>query len=468
MKTPSVDADKKAGKPEPKHSGDCRKQGKESKGASRSNTTGAEQSQPKGQEATIEAIVADENMREALKAVKRNGGTAGVDGKTIEATCKHLKEHWEEIRAQLMAGEYQPAAVRRVDIPKAGGGTRMLGIPTVTDRLIQQAIHQILSPIWEPHFSENSYGFRPRRGAHQAVQAAREYVADGYGWVVDMDLEKFFDRVNHDVLMARVTRRVKDKKILKLIRRYLQSGIMAGGILEQRVEGTPQGGPISPLLSNILLDDLDKELEKRGHKFCRYADDCNIYVRSKAAGERVLDSVRRFLEGKLRLKVNAAKSCVDQPHNRKFLGYSITRGAPRLKPAKASVEKFKEKVREKFRIGRGQKVERFIVKELNPLLRGWANYFNRSQTKTLFQDLDKWIRRKLRCLIWRQGKCPKTRARNLVKQGLVREEARQGSSNGSGPWRSSRCKPCQKAYPNSFFSNLKLVSVWGCVVAYQS
>lgn len=272
------------------------------------------------------------------------------------------------------------------------------------DRLIQQAMHQVMSPVWEPDFSNHSYGFRPGRGAHQAVEAARAHVESGRRWVVDIDLEKFFDRVNHDVLMARVARRIKDKRMLRLIRRYLQSGIMEGGLAQPREEGTPQGGPLSPLLSNILLDDLDKELEKRSHCFCRYADDCNIYVRTRQSGERVMASLKRYLEKKLRLKVNEAKSRVDRPWNCKFLGYSMTvQRRPRLQAAVQSVERFKVKARQLFRQGRGRNLERFIMEDLNPLLRGWANYYRKATTSNLFEDLDRWIRRKLRCLIWRRG-----------------------------------------------------------------
>ena len=382
---------------------------------------------------TMEAVVSRENMLRALRAVERNQGAAGVDGMTTGQLRGHLRQQWEQIKAQLLAGTYQPHLVRRVDIPKPGGGTRMLGIPTVLDRLIQQALHQVMSPVWEPDFSDHSYGFRPGRGAHQAVEAARAYVEEGYRWVVDLDLEKFFDRVNHDVLMARVGRKIDDRRVLGLIRRYLQSGIMAGGLAEQRVEGTPQGGPLSPLLSNILLDDLDRELERRGHRFCRYADDCNVYVKSTRAGERVMASLKAFLTGKLRLKVNEAKSSVTRPWGAKFLGYSMTvQCQPRLKVAARSVERFKDKVRQLVRQGRGRNLGRFIEQDLNPVVRGWATYYRKATTYGVFEDLDGWLRRKLRCLIWRRWKRAYTRARRLIALGFTEAKAWRCACNGRG------------------------------------
>lgn len=338
----------------------------------------------------MEAVVSRENMLLALHAVERNRAAAGVDGMTTGQLRGHLRQQREQIKAHLLEGSYQPQPVRRVDIPKPGGGTRMLGIPTVMDRLIQQALHQVMSPVWEPGFSEHSYGFRPGRGAHGAVEAARALVEAGHRWVVDLDLEKFFDRVNHDVLMARVERKIRDRRMLGLIRRYLQSGMMVGGLVEQRVEGTPQGGPLSPLLSNILLDDLDKELERRGHRFCRYADDCNVYVKSARAGERVMASLKAYLGEKLRLKVNEAKSSVTRPWATKFLGYSMTvHRQPRLKVAARSVERFKDKVRQLVHVGRGRNLQRFIEKDLNPVVRGWANHYGKATTYGVFEDLDK-------------------------------------------------------------------------------
>lgn len=417
--------------------------------------------------ATMEAVVGRENMLLALHAVERNRGAAGVDGMTTGPLRGHLRQQWEQIKASLLEGSYQPQPVRRVDIPKPGGGTRMLGIPTVMDRLIQQAMHQVMSPVWEPDFSEHSYGFRPGRGAHGAVEAARAHVEAGYRWVVDLDLEKFFDRMNHDVLMARVERKVKDRRMLGLIRRYLQSGMMVGGLVEQRVEGTPQGGPLSPLLSNILLDDLDKELERRGHRFCRYADDCNVYVKSARAGERVMTSLKAFLGEKLRLKVNEAKSSVTRPWETKFLGYSMTvHRQPRLKVAARSVERFKDKVRQLVHVGRGRNLQRFIEKDLNPVVRGWANYYGKATTYGIFEDLDGWLRRKLRCLIWRQWKRPYSRARRLIALGFTAAKAWRCAGNGRGPWWNAGASHMNAAYPAAEFQRMGLVSLLATVKAH--
>jgi RNA-directed DNA polymerase len=329
----------------------------------------------------------------------------------------------------------------------------------VVDRLIQQALHQVLSLIFEPQFSESSYGFRPGRSTHQAVQKARDYVAEGRRWLVDLDLEKFFDRVNHDILMSRLARKISDKRVLRLIRRYLQAGMMTGGVVSPRVEGTPQGGPLSPLMSNVLLDDLDKELERRGHKFCRYADDCNIYVRSKQAGERVMASVTGFLAKRLRLKVNLEKSAVARPWTRKFLGYSMTwHKQPRLKVANASVDRLKAKVRVIFREGRGRSLLQ-VIKELNQILRGWIQYFRLAETKGIFEDLDKWLRHKLRCQIWRQWKRPFTRAKNLMKRGLEELRAWKSATNGRGAWWNAKASHMNEAFPKSYFDRLKLVSL---------
>ena len=408
----------------------------------------------------MEAVVERENMIVALRRVEANKGAAGVDQMTVGELRPYLKEHWPCIKEELLSGRYEPFPVRTVEVAKPGGkGMRMLGIPTVVDRLIQQALHQVLTPIFDPHFSESSYGFRPGRSAHQAVLKARSYVVAGKRFVVDIDVEKFFDRVNHDVLMSRVARRVKDKRVLRLIRKYLQAGMMSGGLISVRREGTPQGGPLSPLLSNILLDDLDKELERRGHTFCRYADDCNIYVQSRMAGERVLGSVTRFLEKRLRLKVNRGKSAVDRPWKRTFLGYSMTsHKEPRLKVAAASVDRLKATLRESFRRGRGRNLQR-LIEELTPILRGWINYFRLAEVKGIFEQLDGWIRRKLRCILWRQWKRSSTRAKNLMKRGLPEARAWISATNGRGPWWNAGASHMNHAFRKSFFDRLGLVSL---------
>jgi len=408
----------------------------------------------------MEAVVERKNMTAAYERVMRNKGAAGVDEMPVTALKAHLLEHWSQIKGDLLAGRYQPQSVLGVQIPKPGGGMRQLGIPTVMDRLIQQALHQVLVPIFDPDFSESSYGFRPGRSAHAAVLAAREHVAAGRRWVVDMDLEKFFDRVNHDVLMARVARKVKDKQVLRLVRRYLQAGLMQDGLTSQRGEGTPQGGPLSPLLSNILLDDLDRELEHRGHAFCRYADDCNIYVRSQAAGERVLVSVTRFLEQRLKLKVNTAKSAVDRPWKRKFLGYSMTwHRRPKLKVAPASLARLKGNLKAKLRRGRGRNLRRLIEEELTPMLLGWANYFKLAEVKNVFEELDGWLRRKLRGLLWRQWKRSYTRARNLMKRGLDEARAWRSATNGRGPWWNAGASHMNQAFPKRYFDTMGLPSL---------
>jgi RNA-directed DNA polymerase len=417
------DADRRVEIPDSHPEGSQRNWREEGLGASRV-TARREGSGPEAEQ-LLEAVVERKNMWLALKQVERNSGAAGVDHMTVAELRAYLRGYWARIKEELLAGTYQPLPVRKVEIPKATGkGMRMLGIPTVVDRLIQQALQQALGPIFEPSFSESSYGFRPQRSAQQAVLKAREYVREGRRWVVDIDLEKFFDRVNHDVLLSRLARRIKDKRVLRLIRRYLQAGIMSNGLTTARREGTPQGGPLSPLLSNILLDELDKELERRGHKFCRYADDCNIYVQSRSAGERVMKSLTGFLEQRLRLRVNAEKSAVARPWERKFLGYSLTwHRKSRLKVAASSVQRLKEKLREIFRRGRGRKLAKLIEEELTPLLRGWMNYFRLAEVKGIFDELDSWIRRKLRGLIWRQWKRPSTRMKSLMQRGLAKAQA---------------------------------------------
>jgi RNA-directed DNA polymerase len=408
----------------------------------------------------MSAVLERGNMMRAFERVLRNKGAPGVDGMTVGELKAHLKVHWSEMKEQLQAGRYQPLAVRKVEIPKPGGGQRMLGIPSVQDRLIQQALHQILSPLFEEAFSTHSYGFRPGRSAAQAVQQARSYIEEGRGWVVDADLEKFFDRVNHDILMSRVARKVEDKRILKLIRSYLQAGIMEGGITTARTEGTPQGGPLSPLLSNILLTDLDRELERRGHRFCRYADDCHIYVSSKRAGERVLASMTHFLASRLKLRVNRDKSAVDRPWKRSFLGYTVCsrKYNVRLKVAPGSTQRLKGNLKALFRAARGRSISRTIA-ELAPKLRGWVNYFRHAGVKGVFDELDGWIRRHLRKILWRQWKRPLTRARKLMRLGLSEVRAWRSATNGRGPWWNSGASHMNQALPKKFFDRLGLVSL---------
>jgi RNA-directed DNA polymerase len=443
--------------PDSRSEGSGRKPREEEEGAS--NSTARKENVRPETEQLMEAVVARENVLRAYRQVVSNGGSAGVDGMTVEQMKPYLQEHWVKIREQLLEGQYQPQAVRSVEIPKPQGGMRQLGIPTVVDRLIQQALHQVMTPIFEPDFSESSYGFRPGRSAQQAVAQAREYVAEGRRWVVDLDLEKFFDRVNHDVLMARLARRIGDKRVLRLIRKYLQAGLMRDGMVSQRVEGTPQGGPLSPLLSNIMLDELDKELESRGHKFCRYADDCNIYVRTKQAGERVMDSVTGFLEKRLRLQVNREKSAVGRPWERKFLGYTMTwNKEPRLKVAETSAKRLKAKVRVVFREGRGRSLSQ-VIKDLEPKLRGWMQYFRLAKVKGIFEELDQWLRRKLRGLLWRRWKRVYRRAKELMKRGLDRERAWKSATNGRGPWWNAGASHMNQAFPKSYFDRLGLVSL---------
>jgi RNA-directed DNA polymerase len=423
-------------------------------------TAGPSPSRPEADERLMEMILSRENMMAAHRRVVRNKGAPGIDEMTVEQLKPYLTAHWVHIREELLAGHYRPSPVRGVEIPKPGGrGMRQLGIPTVLDRLIQQAMHQVLMPIFDPHFSSSCYGFRPGRSAHDAVLAARSHVAGGRRFVVDLDLEKFFDRVNHDVLMARVARKVTDKRVLRLIRRYLQAGLMAGGIATVRSEGTPQGGPLSPLLSNILLDDLDKELERRGHAFCRYADDCNVYVRSQRAGERVMASLTRFLDERLKLVVNRDKSAVDRPWNRTFLGYTMSaHKVPRLWIEHKSVARLRDKLRAFFRAGRGRALAA-TVKDLAPILRGWVAYFRLTDGKGILEELDRWVRRRLRCILWRQWKRPRTRLMRLMQRGLTEQRARDGAANGRGPWWNAGASHMRDAFRNAVFDKLGLVSL---------
>ena len=408
----------------------------------------------------MEEVCARENMRAACKRVVRNGGAPGVDGMTVEDLVSYCREHWARIREELLSGTYMPAPVRRVDIPNPGGkGTRTLGIPTVRDRMIQQALLQVLTPIFDPTFSEDSYGFRPGRSAHDAVRRARDHVAAGHRWVADLDIEKFFDRVNHDILMSRVARRLKDKRVLRLIRRYLQAGTMEGGLVSPRREGTPQGGPLSPLLSNIYLVELDKELERRGHRFVRYADDCNVYVQSEVACRRVMTSLERFLWKRLKLRINGEKSSVDRPWKRQFLGYTVTSHLePKLKVSPKAVKRLKAKLRGTFRRGRGRSLTH-TCEELGPQLRGWASYYRLSEVKVSFEELDAWIRRRLRDIMWRHWKQPRTRMEKLMQRGLDAETARLSAGNGRGPWWNAGAGHMHLAVPNSALRRMGLVSL---------
>jgi RNA-directed DNA polymerase len=452
------DADRKAEMPEDSRKvagGTCGGTGRERQAPA----AGKEKARPETKE-LMEEVLRRENLREALKRVRSNQGVPGVDGMTTEALVPYLRENWPRIRKELAEGTYQPGPIRRVDIRKPDGkGMRSLGIPTVLDRFIQQAILQVLTPIVDPPFSESSYGFRPGRGAHDAVKAAQGHVEAGYRWVVDLDLEKFFDRVNHDVLMARVARVVRDKRLLRLIRRYLEAGVMHEGVVQEQEEGTPQGGPLSPLLSNILLDELDKELERRGHRFCRYADDGNIYVRSKAAGERVMESITRFLWERLRLRVNREKSAVGRPWERKFLGYAMTwHRRPKLRVAPSAMRRMKAHIQEMVRKGRGRSLSK-IIGGMTVYLRGWVNYFRLAQVKSIFEELDQWIRRKLRCILWRQWKRPLTRAKRLILLGLDKERAYTSAYNGRGPWWNSGASHMNAAIPAKWLAQRGLMSL---------
>jgi group II intron reverse transcriptase/maturase len=394
-----------------------------------------------------------------LERVERNGGAPGNDGMTVEELRPYLREHWLEIRAELDQQTYQPKPVRRVEIPKPDGGVRLLGIPSVMDRFLQQAIAQVLTPLFEPIFSPHSYGFRPGRSAHDAVKQAQEYVQAGYEWVVDIDLEKFFDQVNHDMLMARVARVVKDKRVLKLIRAYLNSGVMVEGVVIETEEGTPQGGPLSPLLSNIMLDDLDKELEQRGHKFVRYADDCNIYVKTQRAGERVMESVKTFLEKKLKLKVNPKKSKVDRASRVKILGFSFYKrnGEILIRIASRTKERFTEKLRRLTKRTRTGKLED-IIQEINQYTMGWIGYFRLSDARSVFEELDGWLRRRLRQLVWKRWKRGKTRWRELVKLGVPARMAGLGAVQ-HGPWRMAASPVVTMALSNAYWQKQGLRSI---------
>jgi RNA-directed DNA polymerase len=413
----------------------------------------------------MEQVVDRANLQRAYQRVKRNKGAPGIDGLAVTELGDLVRQHWPTIRAKLLDGTYQPQPVRRVTIPKPNGGERVLGIPTVLDRLVQQAIHQVLSPLFEPTFSDHSYGFRPGRNAHQAVQAAQAYVSAGHDWVVDLDLEKFFDQVNHDLLMQRVREGVSDRRVLKLIRKYLKVGVMIDGLHSVQQQGTPQGGPLSPLLSNILLTDLDRELERRGHHFVRYADDVSIYVKSERAGHRVMESVSDFVTRRLKLNVNDAKSAVARPSKRTLLGYTITTQGE-LRVAMHSRGRLKQKLTQLLRGARGRSL-RHTIDQLKPILAGWAAYFKLATGKRVLEMLDGWIRRKLRCILWRQWKRPRTRERYLVRLGLAKARAWKSSVNGHGPWWNAGASHMHAAMPKRRFDRWGLVSVLDTVHRLQ-
>jgi RNA-directed DNA polymerase len=409
----------------------------------------------------MEEVCERGNRREALRRVKANKGSPGVDGMTVDEITDYLQQHWPAIREQLLNGTYEPQPVMRMEIRKPdGGGMRKLGIPTVLDRVIQQAVMQVLQRRWDRTFSDHSYGFRPGRSAHQAVAQAQQYIAAGHGWCVDLDLEKFFDRVNHDKLMGQIAKRVEDKRLLKLIRAFLNAGVMENGLVSPSVEGTPQGGPLSPLLSNLVLDELDRELERRGHRFVRYADDCNIYVRSERAGQRVMESVTQFISQKLKLKVNEAKSAVARPQERKFLGFSFTAG-PEVKRviAPKALDRFKQRIREIT--GRAKSVSmKTTMEELAPYMRGWRSYFGFCETPEVLIGLTRWVRLRLRAALWRQWKTPRRRRAALLELGVRGPLASNTAGSGRGPWYLARAKALSVGLSNAYFKSLGLPSLF--------
>ncbi len=413
---------------------------------------------PAGEARLMEEVCDRTNLEIAWKRVRANKGSPGVDGLTIDATLGYLREHWPTLRDHLLSGTYIPKPVRRVEIPKPGGGVRRLGVPCVVDRLIQQALLQVLQLRWDPTFSEYSFGFRPGRSAHQAVAQAQQYIAQGYDYVVDLDLEKFFDQVNHDRLMSLVATRISDKRVLKLIRAFLNAGVMEGGLVRAVEKGTPQGGPLSPLLSNLVLDEFDQELSRRGHRFCRYADDCNIFVRSRRAGERVMASVRRYLSTKLRLKVNASKSAVSRPAEREFLGFSLANDGSERRIAPQAVARFKRRVRDLTKRTRGVSLEQ-LVEPLAQYLIGWRGYFGFCQTPRVLSHLDAWIRRRLRMFLWRQWHNGPNRFAQLRRRGVPKFNAAVAAGSPTGFWRMSSHPAVQHALRNHYFDSIGLPRV---------
>ena len=440
--------------------GEAQKAGREATESSES-TNGPES--PARTDRLMEEVCERDNLKEALRRVKGNQGSAGIDRMTVDQLSVHLKQHWPAIREQLLSGAYEPKPVRRVEIPKPDGGVRKLGIPTVLDRFIQQAVMQVLQRQWDRTFSDHSYGFRPGRSAHQAVAQAQKYIAEGHGWCIDLDLEKFFDRVNHDKLMGQIAKRVEDKRLLKLIRAFLNAGVMENGLVSPSVEGTPQGGPLSPLLSNLVLDELDRELERRSHRFVRYADDCNIYVRSERAGQRVMESITRFITQKLKLKVNEAKSAVARPQQRKFLGFSFTVG-PEVKRAIApqALDRFKQRIREITLRAKGVSVET-TMEELAPYMRGWRGYFGFCETPEVLVSLTRWVRLRLRAALWRQWKTPRRRRAALLELGVRLRLASNTAGSGRGPWYLAKAKALSVGLSNAHLKSLGLPTlIEGC------
>ena len=438
--------------------GEAREAGREE---AESLSTMNDSERPASTNRLMEEVCERENLKEALRRVKANKGSAGVDGMTVGGITDYLKQHWPAIREQLLSGTYKPQPVRRVEIPKPdGGGVRKLGIPSVLDRFIQQAVMQVLQKQWDRTFSDHSYGFRPGRSAHQAVAQAQQYIAEGHGWCVDLDLEKFFDRVNHDKLMGQIAKRVEDKRLRRLIRAFLNVGVMENGLVSPSVEGTPQGGPLSPLLSNLVLDELDRELKRRSHRFVRYADDCNIYVSSERAGQRVMESITRFITQKLKLKVNEAKRAVAQPQERKFLGFSFTAGPEvRRVIAPKALDRFRQRIREITRRAKGVGMET-TMEELAPYMRGWRSYFGFCETPEVLIGLTRWVRLRLRAALWRQWKTPRRRRAALLELGVRPQLASNTAGSGLGPWYLAKAKALSVGLSNAYFKSLGLPSLF--------